>query len=63
MPSLASNIDGKKYMWDKFMYASEAEAKEKMAVYENDGFEAVCLAEDGKYLVFTRKVITEITIE
>lgn len=63
MPSLSSSIDGKKFMWDKAIYASEAEAKEKMAVYENDGFEAACLAEDGKYLVYTRKVITEIILE
>lgn len=50
-------------MWDKAIYASEAEAKEKMAVYENDGFEAACLTEEGKYLVYTRKVITEIILE
>jgi hypothetical protein len=63
MPSLSSIIDGKKFMWDKAIYASEAEAKEKMAVYENDGFEAACLTEEGKYLVYTRKVITEIILE
>ena len=63
MPSLASNIDGKKYMWDKAEYATEAEAKEKIAAYEKKGFEAACLTEEGKYLVYTRKVITEITLE
>ena len=63
MPSLSSNIDGKKFMWDKAIYASEAEAREKMAVYENDGFEAACLTEAGKYLVYTRKVVTEIILE
>jgi hypothetical protein len=63
MPSLSSNIDGKKFMWDKAIYASEAEAKEKMAVYENDGFEAACLTEEGKYLVYTRKTITEIILK
>ena len=63
MPSLSFNIDGKKFMWDKAIYASEAEAKEKMAVYEKDGFEAACSTEEGKYLVYTRKVITEIILE
>ena len=63
MPSLSAKIDGKKFMWDKSMYASEAEAREKMAAYENDGFEAACLTEEGNFLVYTRKVITEITIE
>jgi hypothetical protein len=63
MPSLAAKIGGKKFMWDNFMYASEAEAKEKMAVYEKEGFEAACLTEAEGYLVYTRKVITEITLE
>ena len=63
MPSLAAKIDGKKFMWDKAMYASEAEAKEKMAAYEKEGFEAACLTEEGQFIVYTRKVITEITIE
>jgi hypothetical protein len=63
MPSIAAKIEGKKFMWDKFMYASEAEAKEKMAVYEKEGFEAACLTEEGEYLDYTRKVITEITLE
>jgi len=63
MPSLTAKIDEKKYMWDNFMYSSEAEAKEKMAAYEKDGFEAVCLTEAEGYLVYTRKVITKITLE
>ena len=63
MPSLSAKIDGKKFMWDKAVYASEAEAKEKMATYEKDGFEAACLTDEGQYLVYTRKVITEITTE
>lgn len=60
---LTVKIDGNKFMWDNFMYSSEAEAKKKMAAYEKYGFEAVCLTEAEGYLVYTRKVITEITIE
>ena len=63
MPSLTAKIDGKKFIWDNFMYSSKAEAKEKMAVYEKDGFEAACLTEAEGYMVYTRKVITEITLE
>ena len=63
MPSLSAKIDGKKFMWDKAVYSSEVEAKEKMAAYEKDGFKAACLTDEGQYLVYTRKVITEITIE
>jgi len=63
MPSLAVKIDGKKFMWDKGIYASEQEAKDKMARYEKDGFEVTCLSEEGKHLVYTRRVVTEITSE
>ncbi len=63
MSSLAAKIDGKKFMWDKAVYSSETEAKEKIAAYEKDGFEAACLTEEGEYLVYTRKVITKITLE
>jgi len=63
MPSLAAKIDGKKFMWDKAVYSSEVEAKKKMAAYEKGGFDTACLTDEGQYLVYTRKAITEITIE
>jgi hypothetical protein len=63
MPDLATRIDGKKFMWDTYSYSTEQEAHEKMARYREDGFEAECVEEDGKYLVYTRKIVTEIVIE
>ena len=35
--SIAEIIDGKKFMWDEGNYATESEAKGKMAKYEKDG--------------------------
>jgi hypothetical protein len=55
-------IDGKKYMWDGEYYDTEAAAQEKMSAYENDGFNTK-LIEEEKYLVYTRRVITEIVVE
>ena len=63
MPSLAVRIDGKKFMWDKGVYTSESEAKEKMTQYEKDGFEVTCLNEGGEYLVYSRRVVSEITLD
>ena len=63
MPSLATKIGGKKFMWDKGHYSTEEEAHEKMAKYEKDGFEAECVEENGKYLVYTRRLVTEIVLE
>ena len=63
MPSLAIRIDGEKFMWDKGFYASETEAKEKMALYQQEGFQVSCLNKEGKYLIYTRKVVTDITLK
>jgi len=63
MADLAAIIGGKKYMWDKGQYSTEEEAHEKMAQYENDGFETECIEENGKYLVYTRRLVTEIILE
>jgi hypothetical protein len=63
MPSLATKIGGKKFMWDKGHYSTEEEASEKMAQYEKGGFEAECVEENGKHLVYTRRLVTEIVLE
>jgi hypothetical protein len=63
MPDLAKKIDGRKFMWDKGHYSNDQEAHEKMAQYEKDGFEAECVEENGNYLVYTRRLVTEIVLE
>jgi hypothetical protein len=63
MPDLAKKIDGKKFMWDKGHYSTDQEAREKMAQYEKDGFEVECVEENGNYLVYTRRIVTEIVLE
>ncbi|UCH98288.1 MAG: hypothetical protein JSV88_16000 [Candidatus Aminicenantes bacterium] len=56
-------IDSKKYMWDHEDYQTEAAARENISTYSNDGFETKLIEEDGKYLVYTRRVVTEIVVE
>jgi hypothetical protein len=63
MAKLAERIGGKKFMWDKGHYSTEEEAHEKMAQYEKDGFEAECVVVNGMYLVYTRRLVTEIVLE
>jgi hypothetical protein len=63
MPSVAIKRDGKKFMWDKGIYSTEAEAKEKMTQYQKKDFEVVLLNEEGKHLLYTRRVVTEIVLE
>ncbi len=56
-------IDGKKYMWDGEDYESEPAAQENISKYTDDDFETKLIEEEGKYLVYTRRVVTEIVVE
>jgi len=56
-------VDSKKYMWDGSTYETVEEARETKAGYEKDGFETIEVQEDGKHLVYTRRVVTEIVVE
>lgn len=56
-------IEDKKFMWDGKEYESEAEAKAAEKEYLDNNFEVRLVREDGKILVFTRRVVTEIVIE
>ena len=63
MPNLATKIGGKKFMWDKNRYSTKEEALKKMSQYEKDGFEVECVEENWDYLVYTRRLVTEIVLE
>ena len=63
MPIIAAKIDGKKFMWDKGIYSTEDEAIEKMDTYEKKEFEVRLVREEGKFLVYTRRMVTEVVLE
>ena len=63
MPETAVKIDGTKFMWDKETYFSEDDAKENMTKYKNNGFETRLVEETDTYLVYTRRIVTEIVLE
>jgi len=64
MAEQARLIDGKKFMWDGQEYESEKEAKAVQKQYEENGFEVeMCRDDDGKVLLYTRRVVTEIVLE
>lgn len=56
-------VDGKKFMWDGKQYETREVAEEVRSGYEKDGFETKIFDEDGKYLVYTRRVVKEIVVE
>ena len=55
---LARKVNGKKFMWDGAVYESEAQAQQVMEDYAKDGFEVEKFVEDGKFLVYSRRVAT-----
>ena len=63
MPDSSKKIDQKKFMWDGTVYESEKEAQDMKQKYETDNFEVEMLAEENKYLLYTRRVVTEIVLD
>ena len=63
MADLSKLIDGKKYMWDGTVYENEAQAQEVKKKYEEDTFEVKLIQEESQYLVYSRRVVTEIVLE
>ena len=63
MPDLSKNINGKKFMWDNVVYESKKEAQDLMEKYKKDDFEVELIEEDKQFLLYTRRVVTEIVLE
>ncbi len=52
-----------KFMWDGETYGASADAETRKKSYEEQGFETRMFNEDGKYLLYTRRVVKEIVQE
>jgi len=56
-------VDKEKYMWDGAIYETEEEANSKKTEYEESDFQVQLVEQEGKYLLYTRRVVTEIVLE
>jgi hypothetical protein len=63
MPDVSKIINSKKFMWDGVVYESEKEAQDTMNKYKEDNFEVEMKEEEGKHLLYTRRLVTEIVVE
>ena len=63
MPDSSKRINEIKVMWDGVVYETEKEALDTKKKYEDDNFEVELVEEEGKYLLYTRRVITEVVVE
>jgi hypothetical protein len=51
-------FEGKKFMWNGTDYQSRDLAEAALGAYRKEGFEGEIVAEDGRCLVYTRRVVT-----
>ena len=63
MPDSSKIINGRKVMWDGVVYESENDAQEVKKKYQDDKFEVELVKEEEKFLLYTRRVVTEIVLE
>jgi hypothetical protein len=56
-------FDEKKYLWDRGEYDSEEKARAKEEEYARNGFDVRVWREEGRVLLYTRRVVGEVVIE
>jgi len=56
-------FDGHKYMWDGAVYESADAAEAKRKEYAENEFETQIVEEQDEFLVYTRRVVTEVVVE
>ncbi len=59
----ARYFEGKKFMWDGQEYGDEKKAGSVEKEYAEKGFEVRSCRENGKVLLYTRRVVTEVVVE
>lgn len=63
MAEITRLFEGKKYMWDGQEYDNEKQASSVEKQYTEKGFEVQMWREEGKVLIYTRRIVTEIVLE
>jgi len=63
MPDISIMINSKKFIWDGVVYESEKEAQDTMKKYKEDNFEVEMKEEEGKHLLYSRRLVTDIVVE
>ncbi|HTR22459.1 MAG TPA: hypothetical protein VMI10_00625 [Terriglobales bacterium] len=61
-PNLSLVHEQKKFMWDGVLYGTHQEAVLAAEAYQKNNFEVFMSEDDGKVLLYTRKVIQEVVV-
>jgi hypothetical protein len=59
-PQVAFFIEGRKFMWDGCSYDTREEALRAADLYQKDGFEVQLREEEGRTLVYTRRLVGQL---
>jgi len=62
-PNIAMFDEEGKFMWDGTLYGTRGSAAVVQREYEGDGFETRLVQGQGTFLVYSRRVVTEIVLE
>ncbi len=54
-------VGGKKFMWDGSVYPTQDDAARAQASYARDGFETHTCEDEGRLLVYTRRVVRQVS--
>jgi len=55
---LARKVEGKKFMWDGGAYDDPGQARQVMEDYAREGFEVQQFEEEGRYFIYSRRLVT-----
>jgi len=56
-PNLTITTERKKFMWDGRVFDTREESLQQAEAYRKDNFEAETVEQDGKFLVYSRRVV------
>ena len=56
-------FEGKKFMWDGEVYESRDAAEAKRKEYADKQFETELIEQEGKFLLYTKRIVTEVVVE
>lgn len=56
-------FDGMKFMWDGKEYETRDEADKAVREYAKENFETRIAEENGKFEVYTRRVVSEVEVD
>ena len=61
-PNLSLTCDGRKFMWDGNLYATREDVSPVQETYQKDNFEVHLIEEEGKFLIYTRRIVKNVVV-